>query len=274
MSLQQPSNPHGDAHTDAYADTYEGLVQLVERLRGPDGCPWDREQTHHSMKRYIVEECYELIDAIERDNGDKLIEELGDVLFHVIFQMQLAVDAGEFGREQVYREVIQKLVRRHPHVFEDGTAKGPREIETTWDEIKRRERQGTEESTIDGVPKQMPALAYAQAVHARAARTGFDWNSYQGVLDKVAEELSELRAAESDTEREREMGDVLASVVNAARWLKVDAESALRGANARFYRRFTAMERASRERGLDFADLSLDEKEALWQEAKAVDPRR
>ena len=255
-----------------FPDTFDGLVQLVERLRGPDGCEWDREQTRDSMKRFIIEECYELIDAIEKDDGDKLVEELGDVLFHVVFQMQLGIDSGEFDREQVYRAVVQKLVRRHPHVFGDGRARGPREIETTWEEIKRHERAGTEESALEGVPKQMPALAYAQAVQTRAAKTGFDWDEYQGVLDKVVEELRELEAVESEAEREREMGDLLLTVVNAARWLKVEAESALRGANGRFYSRFAAMERLSRERGVDFHELPMAEKEALWQEAKALGP--
>ncbi len=254
-----------------FPGTYDGLVQLVERLRGSDGCPWDREQTRDSMKRFIVEECYELIDAIEKNDSDKVVEELGDVLFHVVFQMQLGVDSGEFDRERVYGDIVQKLVRRHPHVFGDGTAKDPREIETTWEEIKRRERAGTEESALDGVPKQMPALAYAQAVQNRAAKTGFDWDEYQGVLEKVVEELRELEAVQSESEREREMGDLLLTVVNAARWLKVEAESALRGANARFYSRFAAMERLSRERGVDFPELSLDEKELLWEEAKALE---
>ena len=254
-----------------YPASYDGLVRLVERLRGPDGCPWDREQTHSSVKRLLLEECYELIEAVELGDPRKMVEELGDVLFHVVFQIQIAKDEGAFSEAQVLGTLVEKLMRRHPHIFGDETVADAREVEANWDAIKRREREGTDASILNGVPKQMPALSYAQAVQARAARSGFDWNDFAGVVEKVAEELDELAGADSDAERQHELGDLLFSMVNAIRWLGVDAEGALRQSNSRFFRRFAAMERLSGERSLAFSDLSLDEKEALWQEAKALE---
>jgi tetrapyrrole methylase family protein/MazG family protein len=256
-------------HQDqAFPSTYDGLLQLVQRLRGPDGCPWDREQTHQSVKRQLLEECYELVEAIEEDDTDKMVEELGDVLFHVVFQTQIGVEAGELTQEKVIGSLIEKLVRRHPHVFGGETITDAREVESRWDAIKRSEAAGTEASILDGVPRQMPALSYAQTIQRRSARTGFDWEDVQGVLDKVAEELDELASVESPEERESELGDLLFSLVNTCRWLGVDAEGALRRTNNRFYRRFATMEGLCRERDISFPELSLDEKEALWREAK------
>jgi MazG family protein len=263
-----------------YPSAYEGLLQILERLRGPDGCPWDREQTRESLKSQLLEECYELIEAIEHGDAQELVEELGDVLLNVAFQVQIGQENGEFTSEQVFQALIEKLVRRHPHVFGDdpllsplarGTTGGldARQVEANWEALRRKEKQGA--SILDGVPRQMPALAYAQSVQVRAARTGFDWDDFQGVLGKVVEELKELEDTESDAEREQELGDLLFSLVNAARWLGLDAEGALRQANSRFYRRFATMEKLSHERGLSFSDLPLAEKEALWQEAKRLD---
>jgi tetrapyrrole methylase family protein/MazG family protein len=256
-------------HDQTFPSTYDGLLQLVQRLRGPDGCPWDREQTHQSVKRQLLEECYELVEAIEEGDADKMVEELGDVLFHVVFQTQIGTEEGELTQEQVLGSLIEKLVRRHPHVFGDEEVSDARDVEANWDAIKRLEAAGTEASILDGVPRQMPALSYAQTIQRRAARAGFDWEDAQGVLDKVAEELDELASAESLEERESELGDLLFSLVNAARWLGMDAEGALSQTNNRFYRRFAAMEGLCRERDLSFPELSLDEKEALWQEVKS-----
>ena len=253
-----------------YPHTYEGLDQLVRRLRGPEGCPWDREQTRESLKEKLLEECYELVEAIEDGEASKLAEELGDVLFHVVFQIHMAAQSGEFPPEQVFGSVIQKLVRRHPHVFGDAKVADSEELLANWDSIKRRERAGTGASLLDGVPRTAPALSYAQEAQRRAARAGFDWDDYAGVVEKVAEELAELESAGSDQEREAELGDLLFSVVNAARWLGVDAEGALRHANARFYARFVAMEKLSLDKGLSFADLPMNEKDALWEEAKSL----
>ncbi len=253
-----------------YANTYEGVAQILERLLGPDGCPWDKKQTRESLTEMLLEECYELIEAIEEGDAGKMVEELGDVLFHVMFQMRLGEESGAFTREDVLGVLVDKLLRRHPHVFGDKQVADADEAIASWDEVKRQERAASGASILDGAPKNMPALAYAQAVQARAGRAGFDWDDFQGVLDKVAEELSEIEAAGSDDERESELGDLLFSVVNAARWLGIDAEASLRGANRRFYRRFTIMERLCRERGVSFGALSIDEKEDLWQKAKLV----
>ena len=253
-----------------YPANYEGVVQVVEHLLGPDGCPWDKKQTRESLADMFLEECYELVEAIEEGDTGKIVEELGDVFFHVMFQLKLGEDGGEFKREDVFRGLVDKLVRRHPHVFGDKRASGADEAIANWDAMKRQERAASGASILDGVPKNMPALAYAQAVQGRAERAGFDWDGFEGVLDKVAEELAEIEAAGSDAERERELGDLLFSAVNAARWLGIEAEASLRGANRRFYGRFVIMERLSRERGGSFDALSMDEKEALWEEAKVI----
>ena len=254
-----------------YPPTYQGVVQVMKRLRGPNGCPWDREQTHESMKAQILEECYELIDAIERDDTGEMVEEIGDVFYHTLFQIDMGDEKGRFGERDVFGTLIAKLVRRHPHVFDDVEVSGSNEVINNWQAIKRKEREGTDRSILDGVPKQMPALAYALAVQERASRVGFDWDDIGGVLDKVTEELGEIREAESEGEREHELGDLLFSIANAARWMGIDAEASLRHANARFYGRFGSMERLSRERQLSFVDLSMDEKEAIWEEAKAIE---
>ena len=255
---------------ERYAADYDGVVQVVEHLLGPDGCPWDKKQTRETLADMFLEECYELVEAIEEGDTGKIVEELGDVFFHVMFQLKLGEDDGGFDREDVFRGLVDKLVRRHPHVFGDKRASGADEAIANWDAMKRQERAASGASILDGVPKNMPALAYAQAVQARAERAGFDWDGFEGVLDKVAEELAEIEAAGSDAERERELGDLLFSAVNAARWLGIEAEASLRGANRRFYGRFVIMERLSRERGVSFDALAMDEKEALWEEAKGI----
>ena len=254
-----------------YPATYDGVLQLLERLRGPDGCPWDKKQTHESMTEMLLEECYELIEAIEENNIDEMVEELGDVLFHVAFQARIAEEAKEFTHGQVFEALISKLVRRHPHVFGDVQADDAEQVIANWDAIKRDERAGGADSVLEGLPRNMPSLAYAQSVQGRSARTGFDWDDISGVLGKVVEELGEISEARSVERKEHELGDLLFSIVNASRWMGIDAEAALRHANGRFYRRFTTMERFSEERGLSFTGLPLVEKEALWQEAKALE---
>ena len=258
-----------------YPSSFEGLMALVAHLRGPDGCPWDREQTRASMRNHVREESHELLDAIDEDDARKVAEELGDVLFHAAFQLRLAAESGEFGEEDVFGAVIEKLVRRHPHVFGDDEARDAADVLPRWYDIKRQERSDRGGSVLDGVPRSLPALAHAQTVQDRAARVGFDWDDMDGVLRKVDEEIDELRGAEDRARAEAELGDLLFSLVNVCRWLETDAETALRESSARFRRRFEYMERASAERGVDFEALALDEKEALWQEAKrAVDVGR
>ena len=189
-----------------FPDTYEGVRLLVERLRGPDGCPWDREQTPDSLKHLLMEECYELLEAIEEDDTGKLVEELGDVLLHVALQIQIATESSRFTQQDVFGSLLDKLVRRHPHVFGDARVDDPIEAVNRWDALKRQELAASERSILDGVPRAMPALSYAQAVRDRAARMGFDWESYSGVLDKVVEELRELYQAGSAEDKERELG--------------------------------------------------------------------
>ncbi len=253
-----------------YPGTFDGVAQILQRLRGPDGCPWDREQTRDSLKSQFLEEAYELIEAIEQGDTEKIIEEIGDVILHVVYQVQIGEEAGEFNREHVFQTLVKKLLRRHPHVFGDASVADADDAVVKWQAIKQQERADTGASILDGAPRQMPALSYAEAIQERAARVGFDWEDLQGALDKITEELEELEQAQSDSERESELGDVLFSIVNAARWQGIDAESALRHSNARFYQRFVTMEGLSREKDQSLPDLSLDEKEALWQEAKRL----
>ena len=247
--------------------TFEGLVALVARLRAPDGCPWDRDQTHASLRRAFLEECYEALEALDAGDPGALAEELGDVLVHAAFHCQMAAETGEFTARTVLRGAIEKLVRRHPHVFGDAEVESVQEVEEQWEALKRKERSGG--SILEGAPRSMPALAYCQTISRRAARVGFEWPDLAGVLGKLREELDELKAARTDAEREHEMGDVLFSLANMARWLGVDAESALRSANRRFSQRFAHMEEACRGRSVAFESLSPEEREALWQQAKA-----
>ena len=249
-------------------DTFEALVNIIERLRSPGGCPWDREQTHASLKRNLLEECYEVLEAIDAGDSSKLSEELGDILVQVVFHTQIAQEAGEFRVEDTLTAINRKLIRRHPHVFGDAVVTDAREVERNWERLKEKERG--RKSPVDGIPKDLPALTYAQLMQDRVAKRGFEWDDISGVLDKVVEEVNELRSAPSDEERAKEMGDLLFTIVNLARWLGIHAEDALRQGNARFQRRYTAMENLAVERDLDFPQLSLDEKEKMWQEAKRL----
>lgn len=250
-------------------ERFETLARIVARLRAPDGCPWDRQQTHASLRPNLLEECYEALEAIDRGDPARLKEEMGDLLIQIAFHCQIAQEVGEFTWADLFRQVNEKLVRRHPHIFGSGRLTTPREVEEQWETLKRRERPTG--SLLDGVPPTMPALAYAQAISHRAARAGFEWEDLDGVLEKVAEELQELRRARDPEERERELGDLLFTLVNVARWLGVDAESALRRASRRFYRRFTRMEEEARRKGRDLASLPAEEKEALWARAKEME---
>ena len=252
---------------------FQTLMDIVERLRAPGGCPWDREQTHKSLKRNLVEEAYEVLEAIDQDNPKLLSEELGDLVVQVAFHTDIAREAGEFQLADVITQINRKLVRRHPHVFGDASVSDAREVERNWERIKAEERQekGEERSVVDGIPKDLPALSYAQLMQDRVARVGFEWDDVSGVLDKIEEEVQELREAVTNGEKTHELGDIFFAVVNLARWLDIQAEDALRQANRRFQWRYNKMEELARERGMDFAGLPLDRKEALWQEAKGLE---
>ncbi len=254
--------------TNAQQSPFDALTGVISHLRSPEGCPWDRDQTHQSIKNYLLEECYEALEALDEGEPGKLRDELGDLLLQVMLHSQIAAEADEFTIDDVVTGLTDKLVRRHPHVFGDDDASTAREVESNWEANKKRERGGG--SVLDGVPKQMPALAHSQSIHRRAANAGFDWKDMDGVLDKVREEVEELQQAGSKDEQEQEMGDILATLVNVGRKLEIDMESALRGANDRFYCRFTTMEKMCRERGLDLKQLSESEQEGLWQEAKRL----
>ncbi len=242
------------------------LVKLVSQLRGPEGCPWDREQTHATLKRNLVEECYEALEAIDDEAPGKLSEELGDVLVQVVFHAQIAKESGSFDVADVVEKIRDKLVRRHPHVFGGPKASDAAEVERTWEQLKAQE--GNRKSPTDGIPAGLPALAHAQLLQDRVARRGFEWEDISGVIDKLSEEVEELRAASTDEQRDHELGDLLFSVVNLARWMGIQAEDSLRRTNNRFRTRYSTMEEMAAQQGLDFEQLPLDVKEQFWQRAK------
>ena len=251
---------------------FETFRRIVARLRAPGGCPWDREQTHESLRRYVIEEAYEVLDALDEGDRAKLSEELGDLLLQVVLHAQLAVEHDEFTLEDVVEGIAAKLIRRHPHVFGDRTVKDAAEVLRNWDQIKRAERAetGQEASTLSGVPKALPSLQRAQTIQRRVARTGFDWRGADRAMAKVREELAELEASASPEERQAELGDLLFALVGVARHLDVDAEEALRLATQRFVQRFERLDRLRRERGLDLEQLAPEEVLSLWDEAKAA----
>ncbi len=276
MTPQEDSSPNQASAKDTFSDeelgTFQTLVDIVARLRAPGGCPWDREQTHESLKRHLLEESYEVIEAIDQGNPAVLSEELGDLMVQVAFHADIAREAGEFQLEDVLRQINSKLVRRHPHVFADGHVEDAREVEQNWEQIKAQERKekGESKSPVEGISVDMPALAYAQLMQDRVGKAGFEWDDISGVLDKIVEEVAELKAAATPEEKVHELGDLLFTMVNLTRWSGAHAEDVLRQANQRFGKRYLSMERLASERGLDFEALPLDQKEELWQEAKRL----
>ncbi|HET6379512.1 MAG TPA: nucleoside triphosphate pyrophosphohydrolase [candidate division Zixibacteria bacterium] len=255
-----------------------GMAAISARLRAPDGCPWDRRQTHASLRPFVLEEAYELVDAIERGSPADLAEELGDLFLQIILHAQLAAEASAFDLTDVYRTLGAKIVRRHPHVFGDVEVRDAAEVIRNWEAIKageRAEAAGPAASPFDGVARALPALAASREIQERAASLGWDWESVDGVWEKMREELDELHAAGRLPDHERrdaslhELGDVLFALVNLARWLKVDPEEALRAANRRWIERYRRVEALAAERGVVLADLSLEEKDRLWDEVKA-----
>jgi len=249
------------------------LLSIMARLRAADGCPWDRQQTFASIAPYTIEEAYEVADAIERGDMGDLKDELGDLLFQVVFHAQIAREAGRFDFEAVAAAICDKLTRRHPHVFGDHGPLSIAEQGAAWEDIKAAERDGADPSALHGVPHALPALMRADKLSKRAARVGFDFEHAGQCADKVDEELAEVRAASHESpaaspEIFEEIGDLLFAAANLARKLDVDAEAALRAANAKFERRFRAMEVLAAERGWEFAELNLAAQESLWQAVK------
>ena len=247
-------------------NSFDTLVDIIARLRGPQGCPWDRKQTHLSLKPNLVEECYEVLEAIDQADGGKLIEELGDLLMQIVLHAQIAADQGDFDIKDVLQGINTKLIHRHPHVFGEAKLEDAQMVVEIWEELKREERGKA--SLLSSLPKVMPALAYSQAMQRRAARVGFDWRNVDDVIEKLVEEINELRQATNHQEKMGEFGDLLFSLANVARWLDIELEDALRLTNEKFYQRFCYMEEVCQQRGLSLNKLPLEEQDELWEEAK------
>jgi tetrapyrrole methylase family protein / MazG family protein len=245
----------------------ERLLKIMAQLRSPQGCPWDREQTHASLKMALLEEAYEVLEAIDSGKPASLREELGDLLLHVVFHAQIASEAGLFDFEQVVQEIGDKLVRRHPHVFAEGTASNTSEVLQQWEAIKKREKP-ERTSALDGVPRPLPALMRAQEVQKKAAKVGFDWPDAAGAHAKILEELAEVEQAKTAAEVEAELGDLFFALVNYTRHRQVNAELALTGATDKFTRRFVAVEAAVKASGREWSAWTLAELDAAWEEAK------
>lgn len=244
---------------------------MIAALRAPDGCPWDREQTHRTLRPNLLEETYEVLSALDANDAAGLSEELGDLLLQIVLHAQIASEAGEFDLAEVVRGIHAKIVRRHPHVFGDVKLRDAEGVLQNWERLKAAERQANdklEAGLLDSIALALPALVQAQTYQQRAGRVGFDWRDIQGVLDKVDEEMAEVRTAADEPARAAEIGDLLFSVVNLARWYHVDAESALREANARFRQRFGFIEEAARKDGRNLQDMTLEEMDAYWDSAK------
>ena len=250
--------------------SFESFAEIVAHLRAPNGCPWDREQTHETLRKHLLEESYEAISAIDSGDFAHMREEFGDLLLQVVLQSQIANEEGQFNVNQVIHGIHSKIVRRHPHVFGDLELDGVDGVLANWEKLKERERseKKEEKGLLDGVPVALPALSQAQEYQDRAGRVGFDWPEIDGVLDKVKEEIDEIKNAETDFELASEIGDLFFALVNVARWKKIDAESALRGTNMKFKKRFAYIEQGARKQGRNLSTLTLDEMETLWQEAK------
>lgn len=264
-----------DTNKIVMTEQLEKSLAIMRKLRDPDGgCPWDLKQNFRSITTHTLEEAYEVTDAIERDDMAALKDELGDLVFQVIFYSQLAAEEGLFDFESVLEGLNDKLIRRHPHVFSENTDASIEEVNAAWEQQKKNERaakaqhENRQASVLDDVPVGLPGLSRAAKLQKRASREGFDWRSVDGAMDKVREEIKELADARTSSEQEHELGDVLFSAVNVSRFLKIDPERALRYANARFSRRFEWIEQALDKENCTIADCSEEKLEALWQEAK------
>jgi MazG family protein len=268
---------------DSTGKRFEKLVDIMATLRGPNGCPWDKEQDFNTLKPMLVEEVYEVLEAIDLKDFDGVSEELGDLLLHIVFQSQLGKEQGSFDINTVIQKICEKLIRRHPHVFGNQQAGSSAEVIKNWEAIKAEEkaeksnhRTPERRSLLEGIPSKLPALHEAHQISARAARAGFDWPEIDGVFDKLEEEVRELKEVIAehphDPKRDRvedEIGDLLFVIVNIARYLKIDSESALKRANRKFKTRFQYMEGELAREGKNIEETSLGEMEALWQRAKS-----
>jgi MazG family protein len=283
--MTTPTDADRSAPPPTAGDRFDRLVQIMRRLRSPDGCAWDREQTLASLRPFVLEEAYEVVDAIDRGDRTALCDELGDLLLEAVFVAQICAEASAFTIADATDAVVAKLIRRHPHVFGGSDTEtdagrrdlSPAEVKEQWERIKTRERAGTPEraTLLDGIPEALPSLLRASRIGARTANVGFDWNEPGAVIDKVDEELAELRqavASADPTHIEEELGDLLFTVANLARKLRIDPESALRAANGKFTRRFRAIEQRLAARGRALHDATPEELEREWQAVKALSP--
>ena len=254
-----------ETNTDNFAE----LKRIIAELRSPGGCPWDRQQTHDSLRPYLIEECYEVLQALEESIPQKLCEELGDLLLQIMLHAQMAAEDGQFTIDDVVQGISNKIIHRHPHVFSDVEVKDAGEVRQNWEALKSAERQENE-SLLSSVPRSMPALSYSQLIQRRVASVGFDWQNTEDILEKLTEEVGEIIKASNKEEKAREFGDLLFVLVNIARRQGIDLETSLSGANQRFYNRFACMEQLCHQRGISFGDLSFDEQNTLWEEAKSL----
>ena len=254
-----------------YNTSFESFQELVAHLRSPEGCPWDREQTHQTLRVHLLEETYEVLAALDDDDPRAMMEEFGDLLLQIVLHAQIASEYGEFGMTDILRGIHEKIIRRHPHVFGDMVVHDKETVLRNWEVLKASERQAglkKEESLLDGVSQTLPALVQAITYQKRVARVGFDWPNMHGVFEKVHEEIKEVQEASSKEEREREIGDLLFSIVNLARWFDTDAESALRQTNNRFRKRFMLMEAQAKSQNRSLSDFSEAELDDFWENAK------
>ena len=259
----------------AMSEKFVRLVEVMKRLRAPDGCMWDRAQDHHSIRQNFIEETYEVCEAIDDEDTEHLKEELGDVLLQVVFHAQMEKEKGVFDMDDVADGICKKLIFRHPHIFGDVKVGSTDEILSNWDDLKRKEKkQETDTSTLESVSKSLPSLIRAQKLQKKAAKVGFDWPDVSGALDKVEEELAEVRAAiGGDGDVEEEIGDLIFAVTNVSRFVKVDSERAAAKTCNKFVRRFADMEQQAKAQGKQLSELTLEEMDALWDEAKKKEHR-
>lgn len=246
----------------------------MARLRAPDGCPWDAEQDHRSLRPYLLEEAYEVVEALDREDPQDVCEELGDLLLQIVFHAQIAKEEGDFDIEAVAHSINEKLIHRHPHVFADVDVESSTDVLRNWEQLKKEEKAESRESVLDGVPLAMPSLQAAIEIQKKASRVGFDWQDEHGPLEKTHEELDELQQAMDEGQNERmeqELGDLLFAICNLARFLNIDAESALRETTQRFKERFRHIEQTVDEQDRSMLDMNIDELEELWQQAKTAE---
>lgn len=252
--------------------SFEAFAEIVAHLRAPDGCPWDKEQTHQTLRKHLLEESYETLSALDANDIDGMREEFGDLLLQIVLNSQIAYQDNEFTMTDVMKNIYDKIVRRHPHVFGDLKLDGVDGVLQNWEKLKENERKTKKEDKgmLDGVPAALPALNQAQEYQDRAARVGFDWAQIDDVLDKVREEIEEIKTAENPEQLKGELGDLFFVLVNLARWRDVDAEAALRETNLKFKRRFGHVEKSAKAQGRNLSDMTLAEMDAFWDEAKKL----